>query len=126
MKKTYIALTVVVVLSVLLPVASASASDGGEVLITFPNSVVGVSQHGNLLVVVHFRKDDKNRLIDLVWESPDGEYGRSSAEIDSRNDGVPIAKDLVLSTGAYTFTATLYRSDGSKTSASKTRLVTSR
>lgn len=124
MKRTYVAL--MVVLSVLLPVASASASDREEVLITFPNSVVGVPQHGNLLVVVHFRKDDKNRLIDLVWESPDGECGRSSVEIDSRNDGVPIAKDLVLSAGEYTFVATLHRSDGSKTSTTRMRFVTRR
>ena len=121
MKKTHVAL--MVVLSVVLSVVSAPASDKGEVLITFPRSVVGVTQHGNLLVVVHFPKDDKNRLIDLVWESPDGEYGRSSADIDSRNDGVPIAKDLVLSSGEYVFTATLHKSDGSKTRTVRTRFV---
>lgn len=124
MKKTHIALTVV--LSVLLSVAPASASGREEVLITFPRSVVGVSQHGNLLVVVHFRKDDKNRKIDLVWKSPDGEWGSSEAEIDPKNDGVPIAKDLVLSAGAYTFTATLHRSDGSKKSTTRIRFVTRR
>ncbi len=122
MKKTNIAL--LVVLSVLVLSVGRTVSASEEVTITFPNSVVGVSQHGNLLVVVHFRKDDKNRKIDLVWESPDGEYGRSVADIDPKNDGVPIAKDLVLSAGEYVFVATLHRSDGSKTVATRTRFVT--
>ena len=122
MKRKHVALAVVLsvlVLSAGQPVSALSE----EVLITFPRSVVGISQHGNLLVVVHFRKDDKNRAIDLVWES-DEEYGRSVAEIDSRNDGVPIAKDLVLSAGEYVFVATLHRCDGSKTITTKTRFVT--
>lgn len=122
MKKTNIALTVV--LSVLVALlAGRPLSAFEEVLITFPNSVVGVSRHGNVLVVVHYCKNEKNRKIDLVWESLDGEWGRSEAEIDPKNDGVPIAKDLVLSTGEYIFTATLYRSDGSSSIATKTRFV---
>ena len=121
MKKKHVAL--IVVLSVVLSAVSAPASDKKEVLIAFPRSAVGVTQHGNLLVVVHFPKDDKNRAGDLVWESPDGEYGRSLAEINSGNDGVPIVKDLVLSSGEYVFIVTLHKSDGSKISTTRTKFV---
>lgn len=108
---------------VLLTGAVALASDE-EVLITFPHSVPDIQRHGNLLVVVHYRKDDRNRKLEVEWDSKDGDAGRSVVEIDAKNNGIPVSRDLNLSAAEYVFVVTLYRSDGSKATTIKSRLAT--
>lgn len=118
--KTHIALFV---LSVFVLSSGVAASD--EITIRFPRSVVGVSQHGNLLVVVNYQNDARNRELELVWDSTDGEgeCGSSAIEITAESNGIPFTKDLTLSAGEYVFVATLYRSDGSKAIDRQTRFV---
>lgn len=119
--RAHIALSVVSVLVLLAGVMLASE----EVLITFPQSIVGMTRHGNCLVVVHYRADDRNRKLELLWDSPDGESGSSETDITPENNGIPVVKDLDLSSGRYAFKATLFRSDGSMVMAtSQTRFVT--
>lgn len=110
MRKHIAPLVVFLVLVVSVAVGSVMASE--EVMIKFPRSIIGMSRHGNLLVVVNYQKDDKNRWIELAWDS-ENEFGSSAAEITAETNGVPFTKDLVLSGGEYIFVATLYRSDGS-------------
>lgn len=118
----------VLVLSFFVVLAGVASSASEELRITFPRPLAGMSSpyHGNTLVVVHYRMDDKNRELDLSWDSPDGESGRSVTDISPQNDGIPVTKDLNLSAGEYTFVATLYRSDGTKVVATQTRFVIDR
>lgn len=111
-----------VVISVLVLSANVMLASE-EVQIVFPRSVVGVSQHGNVLVVVNYQKNEKNRWVELIWDSIEGEFGSSAVEINSKNNGIPITKDLILSAGEYVFVATLYRSDGSKVVDRQVRFV---
>ncbi len=113
-----------IVASVLAVSICQAISASEELRITFPHSVPGMLRYGNVLVAVSYYEDDRNRELELVWDSPDGEGGSSTTEITSENNGIPVVKDLVLSAGEYTFVATLYRSDGSKAVASQTRFVT--
>lgn len=100
---------------------SAVASEGMRIV--FPRSVVGVVQHGNLMIVVNYEKADTNRILELVWDSED-ESGSSVLEITTKNNGIPFSKDLNLSVGEYTFVATLYRSDSTKIVTKEVRFVT--
>lgn len=102
---------VLVVFSLLVLVGIVALASE-EIMIKFPRSIVGIMRHGNLLVVVNYQRDDRNRWIELAWDS-DNEFGSSAVEITAETNGVPFAKDLVLSAGEYVFVATLYRSDGS-------------
>jgi len=104
-----------------LSVGVAMASE--EVRITFPHLTPDASRRGNLLVLVHYSENDKNRELELVWNS-EAESGSSVVEINAENNGIPISKTLVLSAGEYKFVATLYRSDGSTVVATQTRYVT--
>lgn len=113
----------VVLLALVVSVAVGSVKASEELSIVFPRSIVGVSQHGNFLVVVNYQKDERNRWVELAWDSG-ADCGSSAVEINSQNNGIPIAKDLVLSAGEYVFVATLYRNDGSKAVARQTRFVT--
>ena len=121
MKMKKLALSVVLsFLSAVVGLAAASA----ELRLTFPHSVPGMSGHGNVLVVGHYCENEKNRELEIAWSSPDGEEGVSSTSINSQNNGIPVAKDLLLSAGEYVFVATIRRSDGSKVVVSQTRFVT--
>lgn len=125
MNRNYVAL---LVLSFFVVFAGVASSASEEVRITFPRPIAGMTPacHGNILVVVHYRMDDRNRELDLSWDSPDGESGGSMTDISSKNDGIPVVKDLILAAGQYTFVATLYRSDGTKVVATQTRFVIDR
>ncbi len=113
------------VLSMIVLFSGVIVPASEEVTITFPRSVVGVSQHGNFLVVVNYQKAEGNEQIELTWDSASGECGRSVVSITPENNGIPVVKDLILPVGEeYIFVATLYRRDGSKAVASQTRFVT--
>ena len=118
--KTHIARLVFLVL-VLSASMVTSASE--EVRIVFPRSVVGILQHGNLMVVVNYEKANTNRVLELIWDS-EGESGGSTVEINTENNGIPVVKDLDMSPGEYVFVATLYRNDGTRIVAIETRFVT--
>lgn len=116
---------IVSVLSLVLLVFGMRMSASEEVLITFPHSLVGTSRHGNLLVVVNYQRNDANKFLELVWDSEEGECGSSAVEITAENNGIPLAVDLVLSAGEYTFEATLHKSNGTKMIATpQVRFVT--
>lgn len=126
MNKNHVALTVALSVLVVLSANGRKLLASEEVLITFPNSVSGMSRRGNCLVVVHYQTDERNRRIDLDWDSPEGESGGSGTEVTVANNGIPIVKDLNLSAGRYAFVATLRRSDGSTKVATQTVYVVNR
>lgn len=115
---------VLVVFSLLVLVGIVALASE-EVMIKFPRTIVGMSRRGNCLVVVHYQTDERNRVLNLSWDSLDAdESGSSEINITYENNGIPLAKDLDLSAGEYVFVATLYRSDGSTKETRQTIFVT--
>lgn len=105
--------------------SSLAISADKEILISFPQAVVGHAQRGNVLFVIHYKENDNNRRLVIVWGDEESGFGGSSeVRITSENNGLPVARDLDLPTGTYKFFAELIKSDGSKCVTNERRFVT--